>query len=427
MEHELIAALTSTGGSVIDFFKRNNRSSVILFIHGFTGGKDTWKPSSEGYFYEQLFKHDFIEENFDIAVFEYYTTLTNLFPSVNSIAERISSLFKNLKPKSKKNVSIEEISDLLRTRIRFDLQDYENIIVIAHSMGGLVAKSCILKELEDGRVSKIKLFISLAVPHLGADLATFGKLITNNKQIRDLAPLSDLCPTMTDTWVKHSFKPEIKYFYGSYDEVVNQKSAVGADNNTQDIIACDDDHLSISKPNGPRSIAILATLNFLEEFSKSNMPGGALKVQRLEDPSQYKDEIFVLKLLLADVHNSSITHSKEHFLNAEYARKLFSSSADQNKLQILYEKIRTIYQNCYGQHVGSTERNSTTLVAAVHQKIISEDAGYLKAALPMLQGLHKMGMLHQLANDLGDTIWWNENQSQEALENLRQKLERQGG
>lgn len=407
---------------MIEFIRRENRNNVILFVHGFTGGKDTWKHPVEGYFHDQLLKHEFVGENFDVATFEYYTTLTNLFPAVNSVAQRVLSLFKNIQPKAKKNVSVEEISDLLNTRIRFDLDSYENIVVVAHSMGGLVTKACILKDLESGRISKIKLFLSLAVPHLGADLAIYGKLISSNKQIRDLAPLSDLCPTMTNAWMRHSIKPEIKYFCGAYDDVVNHNSAVGSDNNPQDIITCDDGHLSICKPEGPRSIAILATLKFLEEFTKNNMPGGALALQRLKDPTQYNDEVFVLKLLLADVHNANVTHSKEHFLNAEYARKLFSSTADQNKLKTLYEKIRTIYQNCYGQHVANADKSSTTLVSAVHEKIIAEDAGYLKATLPMLQGLHKMGMLHQLANDLGDTVWWSENQSQQALEHVRQKL-----
>ena len=411
---------------MIEFIRQAHHNSIILFVHGFTGGRDTWKHPTEGYFHDQLLKHQFVGENFDVAIFDYYTTLTNLFPAAHSVAERLLSVFKNTLPKAKKNVSVEEISDLLSTRIRFDLENYESIVVVAHSMGGLVTKASILKDLDNGRISKIKLFLSLAVPHLGADLATYGRLISSNKQIRDLAPLSDLCPAMTNAWVKHSIKPEIKYFYGSYDDVVNQNSAVGADNNLQDVIACDDGHLTICKPDGPRSIAILATLKFLKEFSRNHVPGGALALQRLKDSSQYNDEVFVLKLLLADVHNASVMHSKEHFLNAEYARKLFSCTADQNKLSRLYEKIRTIYQNCYEAHVAKPEKNSTTLVSAVHQKIIAEDAGYLTVALPMLQGLHKMGMLHQLANDLGDSVWWSENQSQQALERVRQKFESEG-
>jgi hypothetical protein len=64
-------------------------------------------------------------------------------------------------------------------------------------------------------------------------------------------------------------------------------------------------------------------------------------------------------------------------------------------------------------------------VSEIHQKIVSEDANYLKTALPVLQGLHKLGMLHQLANDLENDIWWSSNQSVAALEGLKAELEKQ--
>lgn len=409
---------------MIEFVQNNNRDSVILFIHGFTGGKETWKNTEHGYFFDQLVAADGIAANFDIATFEYFTKLISLFADVDSAIGRLKSLFSNIQPKSRKNISIEEISELLKTRIRFDLAPYRNVIIVAHSMGGLVAKRCVLKDLQHGLTSKVKLILSFAVPHLGADLATYGKLLSSNKQIKDLAPLSELCPAMNDEWVKYSIKPVMKYFYGTYDGIVKKHSAIGTDNIAQDIIACDDDHLSIVKPNGPSSLAVTATVHFLTEFLHSQGVESSLAVKKLESPTQYDDEVFVLKLLLADVHNATVKHSKEHFLNAEYARKLFTSSADQEKLRGLYERIRTLYQNCYGSHMGASGSNSTLLVNAVHQKIISEDAAYLKTALPLLQGLHKLGMLHQLANDLNDDIWWSETQSIESLETLKFELEK---
>jgi hypothetical protein len=411
---------------MIEFIKNNKRDTVILFVHGFTGGKETWKNSDHGYFFDQLSQFPSIEENFDIATFEYFTKLSSLFVDINSTIGRLKSLFTKIQTKSKKNVSIEEISALLGSQIRFKLAAYDNIIVVAHSMGGLITKACILNDLRQGQPSKIKLFISLAVPHLGANLATYGKHLSNNKQINDLAPLSDLCPTMNNEWVKYNLKPEIKYFYGTYDDIVTKESAIGTDNLPQDTIACDDDHLSICKPGGVDSIAVTATKQFLDNFVQQRKLESGLAAKRLVDPSQYKDEAFVLKLMLADVHNAAVKNSKEHFLNAEYARKLFSSAADQEKLRLLYDKIRTLYQNCYESFVSSKGGDSTLLVTAVHQKIVSEDANYLKTALPMLQGLHKMGMLHQIANDLQNDVWWSENQSIEALEALKVELEKIG-
>jgi hypothetical protein len=408
---------------MIEFIHKTNRDTAILFIHGFTGGKETWKNSEHGYFFEQLLQIDIIKDNFDVAIFEYFTKLSSLFADASSAVGRLKSLFVNIQPKSKKNISIEEISALLSSRIRFELSAYNNIIIVAHSMGGLVAKACILNDLRQGQPSKIKLLLSFAVPHLGANLATYGKLLSNNKQINDLAPLSELCPTMNNEWVKYSFKPDVKYFYGTYDQIVTKGSAIGTDNLPQDIIACDDDHLSICKPSGSSSIAIAATREFLTQFIQKSILESGLSAKRLDDTSQYKDEAFVLKLMLADVHNAAIKHSKEHFLNAEYARKLFSSATDQDKLRLLYEKIRTLYQNSYEKFVSETGGNSTQLVNEIHQRIVSEDADYLKTALPLIHGLHKMGMLHQLANDLKNDVWWNEVQSIEALEALKTKLD----
>lgn len=402
---------------MIEFIRKSGQKDIILFVHGFTGGKETWKHPTAGYFYDQLANNQYVHENFDVAQFEYYTKLLDLFPAINSIRQTITSLFKSILPKSEKNISVEEISNLLRSRIRFDLSEYHNIIVIAHSMGGLITKSCILRDLSEGKISKIRLFISLAVPHLGADLATYGKLLSNNRQIADLAPLSELCPQLNDEWVKQPVKPDVKYFRGAYDSIVSKNSAVATDSIEQDIIDCDENHESICKPS-PGGLVLSATIKFLVDFKSASTP---FEVQKIADPDQYKDEIFVLKLMLADVHDASIRNSKEFFLNAEYVRKLLSSAVDQEKLKNLYGRIRTLYQNSYEAHVGESKGTSTTLVADIHGRIIREDAAFLKVAFPMLQALHKMGMLHQLANDLGNDVWWSEERSHAALTKIREK------
>jgi hypothetical protein len=106
---------------MIEFVHNKKNDSVILFIHGFTGGKDTWKNEKYGYFFEQLLQLEFIKSNFDIATFEYFTKLSSLFVDTDSIIGQLKLLFKTVQTKAKKNISIEEISELLRTRIRFEL------------------------------------------------------------------------------------------------------------------------------------------------------------------------------------------------------------------------------------------------------------------------------------------------------------------
>ncbi|WP_426088300.1 ABC-three component system protein [Janthinobacterium sp. PSPC1-1] len=405
---------------MIEFLKKSQKNNLILFIHGFTGDSETWKNSEHGYYYDQLGSNSFIEDNFDIAKFEYFSKLLNIFATTSSNFAWLAGLFTTKINKSEKNLGISELAALLQSQLRFTLKEYENIVVIAHSMGGLVTKACVIEDMSQYDESKIKLILSLAVPHLGTDIATYSSLFSGNLQTKDMTPLGKFLPEQNNQWLRLNNKPAIKYFYGTYDDVVKKESAIGTEVAIQDIIACNDSHLSICKPAGSTSIPILATVDFLRDFIEK-LPGKNLDFHKLADETQFSDEYFALKLIVAGVHTATIKHSKEHFLNAEYARKFFSSAADQKKLSELYIKIRTIYQDCYDSHASEGEMNSGKLVSEVHQKIVGEDSGYLKSALPLIQALHKKGMLHQLANDISDDIWWSDSRSVKDLENMKEK------
>lgn len=236
-----------------------------------------------------------------------------------------------------------------------------------------------------------------------------------------MAPLGKFLPAQNNQWLRLDHKPSIKYFYGTYDDVVRKESAIGTDVVLQDVIACDDNHLSICKPAGIDSTAIVATLEFLRGFI-ADLPCQSLEFHKLDSETQFSDEYFALKLIVAGVHAATIKHSKEHFLNAEYARKFFGSSSDQKKLADLYLKIRTVYQDCYDVHASMDDSSAGKLVAEVHQKIVSEDSGYLKSALPLIQALHKKGMLHQLANDMSDDVWWSDARSVDTLNSMKSEV-----
>lgn len=401
---------------MVKFVINNNQNNLVLFVHGFTGGKDTWKNSSGSYFFDMLADDEIVKENVDIAYFEYFTTLSDFYATAKSVTGKLKSLFTQTFGKIQGNNSIEEISNILRSEIRFKLKSYDNIIIVAHSMGGLITKACALEE----NSNKIKLFISLAVPHLGSDAATLGKLFSTNFQIRDLAPLSHLIPTLNDQWVKLSRKPDIKYFYGTNDNIVKKISAIGTDNIEQDIIACNEDHVSISKPENIDCITYKATVDFIKEFLTGKTENLDFEIKELDDESQFEDEFFVLKLLLANVHQEAVKNAKENFLNAEYTRKFYSNAADQRKLAELYKKIRSLYRDSYAKFAAGTLKSSSELVNEIHEKIVNEDAQFLKTVIPLINGLHKKGMLHQLANDLEKDVWWSENKSIEALHSLKE-------
>lgn len=403
---------------MIKFISQNGKNNLILFVHGFTGDSSTWRNGDAPSFPELLAVDPEISNNYDVAEFGYFTKLLNLFAKTGRAATVIKRLFSISHGKLSKNISIEEIGNLLRTEIRFKLQDYDNVLVVAHSMGGLVTKSVITTDIQENIPSKIKLFLSLAVPHHGAEAATFGKLISSNLQIEGLAPLNEFIHKINDDWLKTSLRPTTKYFYGVYDSVVKKTSAVPSDKENSDVISVNEDHSSITKPGDTESTTYIAVRNLILDFEKNDPGISNLEHQELTDETDFNDELFVLKLISADIHKTSIRDAKEVFLNAEYIRKIFSSKSDQKRLSGLYTKIRSIYQNSYSKYVHDGIPNSGLLLADVHESILNEDKKFLETFIPFINAIHKQGMLHQLANSEDENIWWVKDGSIDSLRML---------
>lgn len=403
---------------MIEFVSQQDKNNLILFVHGFCGGEATWRNGEARSFPELFFDDLEISENYDIAHFSYFTKLLNLFAKAGKVSTLVKRMFGASHGKLANNISIEEVGNLLRTEIRFKLQMYDNVIVVAHSMGGLVAKSAIIKDIEEKIPSKIKLFISLAVPHQGAEAATFGKLISDNLQIEGLSPLNDFIHKVNDEWLKTSLRPTTKYFYGVHDSVVKKTSAVPIDKDKSDAIPVDEDHTSITKPENPAGTTVIAVKQIILDF-ENNDPGiSTLELKQLEDDADFDDELFVLKLISADIHSTTIREAKEAFLNAEYIRKIFSSASDQKRLAELYTRIRKVYQNSYTKYVHDGIPNSGLLLADVHETIIKEDKNFLDTFILFINAIHKQGMLHQLANSKDENIWWVRDGSIDSLRDL---------
>lgn len=391
---------------MINFVQKNNNKNLILFIHGLTGSNETWEnEASKNTFPKLLLKDSIVRDNYDIAYFEYYTSFLNL-------KQKFSSLFSLVrKDKStKKNLSVKEIGNLLKTRIDNQLRDYDNIVIIAHSMGGLIAKRVILDYLYTGN-SKIKLFLSLAVPHLGSDLALYAKFISSNIQIKDLKPFSDESIELLNSWLTTSNLPLTKYFIGSYEGTVPINSAIPPKIKDEDKLYIDENHRTISKPKDENSIVVISIINFLKDFLK-NAKVDDIDYEKILT-AEYDDEYFVLKLLIADVHESFINDSKKHFYYSEEIRKIFSSSNDRKLLYELYAKIESLYKNLYGDLITKKILSSDELVNEVHKKIIEEDKIFLDTTLSKITGLHKKGMIHLLANDLKRDVYWSEEKHSE--------------
>ena len=186
---------------MLTFIQKKGNRKLILFIHGFIGGKETWvRRDGKTSILNYLKEDNSISKEYDFAVFDYFTKITDL---VTKVKWGLGFLLGR-KNQMKKNIPVEDIAHMLQSEIRVRCTDYVSIVLIAHSMGGLISKSYILEEIKNQRKTPVKLFISLAVPHRGSNLATFGKLIAGNPQIVDLNPLADIINNMNDEWISVS-------------------------------------------------------------------------------------------------------------------------------------------------------------------------------------------------------------------------------
>lgn len=404
---------------MLEVIHSNDKSkTIIIFIHGFIGGKDTWIDNAgRGPLIDKLLEEDIIRKNYDIGIFEYYTKLLEILP-------RGGRMFKRLLSGKKRRTlaPIEDLSLILGTAVYYRCKEYDNIVLISHSMGGLIAKKLILNQIKENGATKIGMYISLATPHSGSDLANIGSRLLGNIQAEDMKPLGQALNRINNEWVQCGTLPERIYVQGSSDDIVPKTSAIGLDREKQKIIYSDDDHFSIIKPDSDSDNVLIAIKEELKDFIfKINSKKEQNKL-RFHDKGQYDQEIFVLKLLMADVHDTLISSSKEAFFSAEYAvRQLTAMGIEIEELASLYRKIKQLYTIEFGNLLTGKHRDSNALVTAVHIKILDSDGTYLKTLYPVLEGLQKYGMLHQLALK-DDAIWWARDNNVSTLKEYKEGL-----
>lgn len=405
----------------IQYIHQNNNKNLILFVHGFTGGIDTWGIEKES-FPSMLVEDEVIASNFDLMCVNYYSKIVELHvPRV--AGKSFLRMFGRGKSAISKNIGIAELGEFLKSVVEFYCSPYKNVVIVAHSMGGLVTKSFLLNnEIES---KKVKLFLSLAVPHNGTDWAHLGEVLSkNHPQLIDLKPLSKTLNGINTKWIHNqAIMPRTIYFYGQYDDVVSVESAIAYENSEPTKVACIDDHYSITKPSSKDSLVYVAVRKYLVDFIVNSLSENEMLVKPFKDEGQLDNEIFVLKLLVADVHKTLVYNAKSTFFNAEYMRKfLIHQSIGVDELTALYSKIEHLYSIAFGKILGGTIKNSNDLITEIHQNILDEDKAFLKSTIPLIDAYHKTGMLHQLANDLEKDVWWAKENSINDLQRLREAM-----
>jgi hypothetical protein len=139
-------------------------------------------------------------------------------------------------------MSVAKSTKLLRELI--DEENLSNVIVLAHSKGGLIAKEALLQFNTDKRIIKV---VAVATPFLGSNIT---KLVPD-KAAKELAPDSDM---ILDQNKRNEVNHQIISIYGFYDNHVwpTENSHLAGAENLQ--VAVDGHHKLLWHPDVRRLV-----------------------------------------------------------------------------------------------------------------------------------------------------------------------------
>src|SRR6476620_5168018 len=168
------------------FVGPTNRDKVLIFIHGVTASNErSWRNPSTGAYWPELIQADPDLKEYDTYLLGYYS------------------------PKFSKASTIAEIANRELQRLKDEglLTPDKPVVIVAHSMGGLVAKEMLTQlnrpnreELE--RLDRVKGIIFLSSPAQGADLGEYASWISMNPQFGNMQPadLNAFLQRLEDNW-----------------------------------------------------------------------------------------------------------------------------------------------------------------------------------------------------------------------------------
>ncbi len=221
-------------------FGSPDADDLVIFIQGLCGdAKTTWTNTTTHFVFPEELARDLAKENKPayVVAFDYVSRLQG-GPSILSIANHLEF----------------EIGELLKKH------PYRTIRIVAHSMGGLVAREYILRRQPFVHPQlKVTNIVLLATPNNGNELAALGRLISVSRQSEELRHIdkgNTYLESLNEDW-NREFKGgghlRTVLMYAGYEElampvvgqIVKLSSAISY---ADEWMGFQEDHVSIAKP-----------------------------------------------------------------------------------------------------------------------------------------------------------------------------------
>lgn len=249
----------------------------IIFIHGLGGSAlGSWGN------FRSLIEGEVDLHDYDVNFYEYQTAI-------------VPSWFRNYP-------GIETMAELFESYVDNNSNRGQRIIIIAHSMGGLIAKKYLINLAKKKSTARTIAVMFYAVPHHGANLADVAKQIKfYNQQISALCKKSEYRKELAKDWHQLSIQSKLlcSYAVGSDDIIVDEQSVTEGWRGAYTILQ-GKNHSTVIKPHDKYDVTYTTFKRFIHNVEERvtnkidklyNL--SANKVDEHKKTKKYIPEVFV--------------------------------------------------------------------------------------------------------------------------------------
>lgn len=223
---------------------------AVVFVHGIFGDTDaTWTNANGQSFFKLIKSAPDIGDQLDIFAFGF-----------------TSNKFKG------GSLDIREAANMLEQTLQYNgVWNYQTVVFVAHSMGGLI----VMREMIDNPAhrEKVPLLMFYAVPQEGAQITAIAQHVVNNNAIKQMlmADQNDFLKLLSDGWgrIPDQDKPTIICAYETAPldgvTIVPWSSATRFCKDTPVAIQSTN-HLTIVKPDRANHPSVMVLVNALKKY-----------------------------------------------------------------------------------------------------------------------------------------------------------------
>jgi pimeloyl-ACP methyl ester carboxylesterase len=270
---------------------------LIIFVHGLGGnGYNTWRK------FPQFVFDDLSRDPVDVALFDY---------------------FSGHRRRTLERPKVPVIAEILTERLQELSKCYDEIFIVAHSMGGLIAIDALRNYIrqrkeEPGLLRVLAGAIFIATPFNGSRLAEHPILRELVSESEQLAPSSayqqDLRQFINDNidtkngveLTPRQYKLPLWAIVGGLDRIVDRSSATFGIDDDQVRTAVNRGHTGVAKPQEPGSQVVTWVRDMVDETSslRTSIRDAAAKARRASLTNAPSHLVLVEFFLEADANDS---------------------------------------------------------------------------------------------------------------------------